>query len=201
MRRRARLLAVLTILTTGSIGVISSTQTWLVVTLVEAEQTLDVAGAAAVPLLAPLSLAALALGGALTIVGRALRYVFGVLTLAIGCILMLLAARIATEHPTAAVAGTVTEATGIAGEASVSALVAMIGATGWPAVTVVAALLLAGAGILTLATAHRWRSGGRRYETDASASGPRPADAERTDAIDSWDDLSRGEDPTARPLD
>lgn len=199
--RRARLSAVLAILAMGAIGVISSTQTWLVVTLAEAEQTLEVAGAAALPVLAPLSLAALALGGALSIVGRIVRYVFGVLTVAIGGILVLLAARIAVEHPTSAVVATVTEATGIAGEASVAALVATIVATPWPAVTVVAAAILTAAGVFTLATAHRWRSGGRRYETDASTSGPRPGDAERTDAIDSWDDLSRGEDPTARPLD
>ena len=40
------------------------------------------AGAAALPVLAPLSLAVLALGGALSIVGLVLRYVFGALTVA-----------------------------------------------------------------------------------------------------------------------
>ena len=53
------------------------------------------------------------------------------------------------------------------------------------------------AGTVTLVTAHRWRAGGRRYQRDATpagaATGSRPHDA-----IDSWDDLTHGADPTAR---
>ena len=71
MTARARLLCVAAIVLAGAIGVISSTQTWLVVTLAGAEHELTVPGAAAVPVLAPLSLAVLALGGALPSVARA----------------------------------------------------------------------------------------------------------------------------------
>ncbi len=95
MTARARLLCVAAIVLAGAIGVISSTQTWLVVTLADAEHELTVAGAAAVPVLAPLSLAVLALGGALSIVGLVLRYIFGVLTVAIALVLGVLTAQIA----------------------------------------------------------------------------------------------------------
>ena len=213
MIRRARLLAVVAILAAGALGVLSSTQTWLQVVLRDAPgQTLEVPGAAAVPVLAPLSLAVLALGGALSIVGLALRYVFGALTVAIAALLAWLTGQVAFLHPTTAVAAVVTDATGITGEAAVADLVARIDTTAWPFVTLFGWLLLLVAGVVTLTTAHTWRGSGRRYRTDAAtptspaAAGSRPHDAIDAQAgdsraIDTWDDLSRGEDPTARPLD
>lgn len=203
MTRRARLLSVVVIVLCGAIGVISSTQTWLTVELADgAHHTLDVPGASAVPVLAPLSLAVLALGAALSIVGLVLRYVFGALAILVGGTLAWLTAEVAFEHPVSAVASVVTESTGIAGETSVSQLIATITASAWPAITLVAWALLVVAGAFVLATARRWSGTGRRYRTeDAAASaapaGPRPHDAAGSHAIDDWDDLSRGEDPTA----
>ncbi|CAN7277323.1 Trp biosynthesis-associated membrane protein [Microbacterium sp. LjRoot45] len=195
MTRRLRSLSVLTILVAGAVALIASTQTWLDVTLRGTTNApLAVAGAAAVPLLAPLSLAALALALALSIVGRILRYVFGGLAIAIGASLAVAAVRILVEQPVDAVAGAVTEATGLAGAETVRALVAEITSTPWPLITVVAAIALAAGGVATVVTAHRWPGAGRRYRTETSdvAAGSRPHDA-----IDSWDDLSRGDDPTA----
>jgi hypothetical protein len=196
MTRRLRSTSVLLILAGGALSLIASTQTWLDVTLRDAvTEPLTVAGASAVPLLAPLSLAALALCLALTIVGPVLRYAFGVIAVAIGAGAAVSSWRIATERPVDAVASAVTEATGLAGADTVAALVAQIAATPWPAVTTAASLLVMAGGILILATAHRWPGTGRRFRTaaaDASrASGSRPHDA-----IDSWDDLTRGDDPT-----
>ena len=105
MMRRARLLAVLVTLAAGAVGVISSTQTWLVATLDDgAQHTLAVSGAAAVPVLAPLSLAVLALGAALSIVGLLLRFVFGALTVAIAGVLGFLSVQVAFGAPVTAVA-------------------------------------------------------------------------------------------------
>lgn len=195
MTKRLRSISVLTILVGGAVALIGSTQTWLDVTLRDAVvEPLHVAGASAVPLLAPLSLAALALGLALTIVGRALRYAFGVVAVAIGVGLGAGAGRVAVGLPEDAVAGAVTERTGLAGLSAVDALVSEIVATPWPVVTIAASALIAVGGLVTLATAHRWPGAGRRFRTDAvtaAQSGSRPHDA-----IDSWDDLSRGDDPT-----
>lgn len=198
MIARARSLAVLAIVLGGAAAIIASTQTWLEVTLrAGANEALPVPGASALPLLAPLSLAALALGLALTVVGRVLRYAFGVLATIIGGTLLVGAARIGLEHPVDAIAAVVTKATGLSGGTVIADLVATISGTAWPFVAAVAGLVVAAGGILTLATAHRWRSGGRRYRREVAreqiASGSRPHDA-----IDSWDDLSHGDDPTAR---
>ena len=202
MTRRSRLIAVLAALAAGAVGVISSTQTWLVVILDDgARHELAVSGAAAVPVLAPLSLAVLALGAALSIVGLILRYVFGVLTVAIAATLGFLSAQVAFATPVAAVASTVTAATGITGAEAVDALVATVVATPWPAVTLAATVVLLAAGALILVTARTWGASGRRYESDAAptATDAGVAASRPHDAIDSWDDLSRGTDPTADP--
>ncbi|TQJ32209.1 Trp biosynthesis-associated membrane protein [Microbacterium sp. SLBN-146] len=197
MIRRARLLAILAILATGAIGTISSTQTWLTVSLGDGpHDALAVPGASAIPVLAPLSLAVLALGGALTIVGRVLRYVFGVLTLLIAGVLTVLTGAVVFTPQPSHVASVVTEATGITGRDAVAELVSALHSTPWPAVTLVAWIVLAAAGILTLATGHHWRSSGRRYSTDETGGSDR-ATSRPHDAIDDWDDLSRGQDPTA----
>ncbi|MET0734892.1 MAG: Trp biosynthesis-associated membrane protein [Microbacterium sp.] len=205
MIRRARLLAVVAAVAAGALGVISSTQTWLTVVLADgAEHALTVPGAAAVPVLAPLSLAVLALGAALSIAGLVLRYAFGGLTVAIAAVLGVLSWQVAAAPGLGHVASTVTTATGLTGTAALTELVSSITASAWPAVTVASSLVLFAAGVLTLATANRWRGSGRRYQTDSAPAGAAeaaPAASRPHDAIDDWDDLSRGEDPTSRPLD
>ncbi|MEV7769138.1 Trp biosynthesis-associated membrane protein [Microbacterium sp. NPDC086615] len=194
--RRPRSLAVVAMLLAGAIGVIGSTQTWIDVTLDDgAQQTLAVPGSDALPVLTPLSLAALALGAALSIAGPVVRYVFGAIGLAIAALTGLGAAQIVFATPVSAAAATVTDATGISGVDAVGDLVAGLSLTPWPVVTLVAQILLAAAAVFTLVTARRWGSNaGRKYRTtgDSAAEASRPHDA-----IDSWDDLSRGDDPTA----
>ncbi len=200
MNRRGRLLAVLVAVAVGAFGVISSTQTWLTVVLDDgSDQALSVAGDAALPVLAPLSLAVLALGGALAVAGLVLRYVFGAVTVAIAATLAWLTWPIVTDPGTTHVASSVTEATGITGEVAVGQLVASITTTPWPAITFAAWVLLLLSGIVTLVSAHRWAGGGRRFQTESTAPNSVAASAGSSrphDAVDDWDDLSRGDDPT-----
>lgn len=201
MTRRGRLVAVLVTVLAGAFGVIAATQTWITVVLDDGSgQALAVAGEAAIPVLAPLSLAVLALGAALTVVGLVLRYIFGVLTVAIAVTLMLLTVPIVTGPTTMHVASTVTAATGISGEAAIAQLIGAMSTAAWPALTLLAWTLLLGGGILTLVTAHRWGGGGRRFQTETTASNAAStasASGRPHDAIDDWDDLSRGDDPTS----
>lgn len=195
------MLAVLAAVLGGGLAVIGSTQPWLEATLRDgAHAVLPVPGTEALPLVTPLGLAALALGLALSIVGPVLRYVFGALGIVIGGALLVESVRIALTTPPEAVVGVVAEATGLSGVAAVEALVSTITATAWPVITAVGAFLIAAGGVVTLLTARSWRSTARRYRTDAATEatqprGSRPHDSH--DAIDSWDDLSRGSDPTA----
>ncbi len=194
--RRARSSAVLAMLLAGAIGVIASTQTWIDVTLDDgAQQTLAVPGAEALPVLTPLSLAALALGAALSIVGPVLRYVFGALGVLVAAFVGFGTVQILFSTPVSATAATVTDATGISGTEAVASLVSGLSLTPWPTVTLIAQVVLFAAALFTLVTARRWASGAsRKYRTAEEA---RTATGRPHDAIDSWDDLSRGDDPTA----
>lgn len=201
MNGRSRMLAVLAAVLGGGLAVIGSTQPWLEATLRDgAHAVLPVPGTEALPLVTPLGLAALALGLALSIVGPVLRYVFGALGIVIGGALLVESVRIALTTPPEAVVGVVAETTGLSGVAAVEALVSTITATAWPVITAVGALLVAAGGVVTLVTARSWRSTARRYRTDAATEAARPRGSrphDSHDPIDSWDDLSRGSDPTA----
>lgn len=191
--RRARATGVLAVLVGGISSLLASTQPWMLVTLADGNaDTLEVVGSEAVALFAPLSLAALALGLALTIVGRVLRYIFGVVAVALG-IGLTAAAASALPAPLGAYATAVTEATGLGGVDAIASLVDHVAVTGWPVAALIGGILVATGGVWTLATARSWGSGGRRYDatTATAPSGSRPHDA-----IDDWDDLSRGTDPT-----
>jgi hypothetical protein len=72
-------------------------------------------------------------------------------------------------------------------------MLAAIEPSAWPVIALVGWVVLIAAALFALITAHRWKSGGRRYRTDAAAHEPQDGPV---DAIDSWDDLSRGTDPT-----
>ena len=189
---RGRSLAVLGALLGAAAALIGSTQTWLTATVADA--ALPVSGAEAIPVLQPLTLAALALSLVLTLVGRVLRYILGVVAVAAGGAIAVVSARLAAEPTASAASSVVTEHTGIAGADAVSELVTGLALTPWPVVTVAAGVLVALAGIWTLVTAHAWRRSGRKYENDGGAAA-RAAD-EPLDAVDSWDGLSRGDDPT-----
>jgi uncharacterized membrane protein (TIGR02234 family) len=187
---RLRSLTVVALISAGALGLIGSTQTWIVARLADGD--LPVPGATALPVLQPLMLTALALGLVLTLVGRVLRYVLGALAVALGLGVAAMTAPIVLETPIGAVARAVTERTGITGE-TVSALVEGTSTTAWPVVTLLAAALMLAAGVVVLLTGHRWTRGGRRYATAPDA--PRDHSAP-LDAVDSWDHLSRGDDPT-----
>jgi len=191
--RRGRSISVSAFLLGGAIGIISSTQTWLTVQRADAGADILVPGASALPLLAPLSLAVLALGAALAITGRVLRIVFGVLAAAVSLLLGWSTLQLLVTDPVDAVASTVTEITGLAGDGAMDGVIAAIVPSAWPEIALAGwAILLLGA-LTVLVTGGGWKSGGRRYRTDAAA---RAASAGPVDAVDSWDDLSRGTDPT-----
>ncbi|WP_313355716.1 Trp biosynthesis-associated membrane protein [Microbacterium sp.] len=193
MLRRARMLGVLTFLLTGGIGIISSTQVWATVQRADAGETLTVTGAVLFPLLAPLSLAVLAMGAALSIAGPVLRHILAVLGVGAAVALILGTVPLVGSAPLAAVAPAVTEVTGLGGEESVGEVVAGVTSTPWPVITLLCWVVLGVASVFVLVTARRWPAGGRRYRSTAESahhgSGP-------LDSVDSWDELSHGTDPT-----
>ncbi|GAA1951863.1 Trp biosynthesis-associated membrane protein [Agromyces allii] len=183
---------------------------------------IEVGGGIASPALAALGLAGLALVAALAIAGPFIRVVLAVIQVLLGGSIVL-ASVIALGDPVKAVAPAVTDATGVAGAGPTAELVASVEPTVWPWIAIAGGVLVVGAAIAALVTGARWPGSSRRYSTtqlaDADAavgdahegggSGEAPeASAERalpeTDArrrasdraVDAWDELSRGDDPT-----
>ena len=161
---------------------------------------IEVAGSIASPALAALGLAGLALVAALAIAGPGIRVVLGVLEVLLGgCIL--LAAGISLGDPVAAVSAAVTDATGVSGSAPTAALVASATATPWPVLAIAGGALVVLAGVVVLVTGTRWPASSRRYGgarlADDGAGATTAAERPASDrAIDDWDGLSRGDDPT-----
>lgn len=195
----------------AGLALLSWSQTWFELELTDAAaqgagEAIAVPGSVASPALAALGLAGLALVAALAIAGPAIRIVLGVLEVVLGgCVL--LAAWLTLGDPVAAVSPAVTDATGVSGAGPTAELVASAGATAWPVAAFVGGALLVAAGVVVLATGTRWPASSRRYRGARLADDDEPmTDAMRgraasDRAIDDWDELSRGDDPTGEPRD
>jgi uncharacterized membrane protein (TIGR02234 family) len=187
-RTRERLLAVLVLAALGAAAVLASTQPW-VEAAVRGSHPVTVPGSAAAPALAPLALVLLALAATLAIAGRVARLVLALVAVLGGVAIVALALPALTD-PAAAAAGSVTAATGIAGNASVRAAISHAASTGWPVLALIAGLLTVVAGLLVALRSPRWPTGGRRFR-------PSAVRAETTDPVEEWDALTAGDDPTA----
>jgi uncharacterized membrane protein (TIGR02234 family) len=195
----------------------ASTQTWFTLHLTAASGhagTLTVAGSDAAPAIAALSLAGVAFGGALALAGRVLRYVLALLGLVLAAGVIGSTAS-AMADPVGTGITVVSKATGIAGDSSVRSIVAHADASAWPALALAGGIALAVVALGVAVTGHLWPVASRRYGTTEQASAREdatPSDADRLEddpesaadararardaAIDDWDELSRGDDPT-----
>jgi len=198
--RSTKYLILFVIVLASGLGLLASTQTWYTVHLTAAANhpsSIAVPGSAAAPALTALSLAGLAVTGALAIAGRIARIVVAILGLLLaGCIV--LSCVLAMANPDGSAISVVTKATGIAGDSSVTHMIARADATIWPAGGLVAGIVVFLASVAVLLTTRNWPDGSKRYQAVKFAEAA-PTDAPenpRDAAIDNWDELSRGDDPT-----
>lgn len=168
----------------------STTQTWLAVTLPqEAVQTpaIAVAGSDAATAVTAFALVALAAALAVSIAGTVARWIIAVLVAVAGGAIAVSSAGVAAD-PASAAAPAIGDALGVTGREGAS-----VSVTAMPWVAVVAGVLLVACAAWIVVAGRHWRAA-RRYEKSAS-SGTGPTD-QNADEIDSWDTLTRGEDPT-----
>lgn len=199
--RTLKLVLIASVLLGSTLALLAWTRVWVDAEVAQAGSGLvhlDVTGSTAAPALTALALAGLALAGALTIAGPVIRIVLGLLEVLLG-ISVFLSALPALQDPAAASAAAVTAATGIAGRESVHAGIVDPVVTGWPFAAIIAAVIMALAGFGILATAKRWPGPTRRYQSARfePATSAETQEAGTGAAVDDWDDLSRGDDPTA----
>lgn len=197
-----KLPAILATIVGAGLALLSWSQTWYELVLESSTaggasgDAIAIPGSIASPALAALGLAGLALAAALAIAGPGIRIVLGVLEVLLGGSIVL-AASLAIGDPVAAVSPAVTDATGVAGSEPTAALVAEVTPTFWPTAALIAGAILLLAGVLVLATGTRWPASSRRYSgARLEQVGGQSAQPASDRAIDDWDELSRGDDPT-----
>ena len=192
-RRQALLLLGLGI----ALGLLGWSQRWFRLDGVAAEPV-SATGTSAVPALLPLVLAALAAVIALLLAGRLARRILGGLLVVIGLLVAVLAVG---SNPVDALRAPVEQATSITGAEAIRSMIE----TGQVAAnhfikwcTVVAGLLITAAGVHTIRTGWKWPMSGRKYSTTKFE----PVDGAITgSAVDQWDALTAGDDPTTDSLD
>jgi len=189
--RKSTLVLLVAVLALAVFG--TTTQTWMTVSLDPdqvgqagtAQTALDVQGSKAATTVTALALVALAGGLAASIAGRIARWIItAIIVLASAGIIG--AAATVLSDPLAAAQGSIAAATGVTGST------ADVAVTAFPAVAVAVGILLAAAALLIVPAGRYWKS---RTKYDARVTGG-PAPAGPVDEIDSWDRLSRGDDPT-----
>ncbi|WP_026536973.1 Trp biosynthesis-associated membrane protein [Arthrobacter sp. 9MFCol3.1] len=198
--RKSTLVLVIAALALAVFG--TTTQTWLTVHLdptqlgaaVASQDGLQVQGSKAATTVTALALVALAGGLAASIAGRVARWVITAIIL-LAAAGIVAAAAVVLADPLAAAQGSIAAATGISGSS------VQVDVTVFPVLAVVAGALL-GLSALAIVPAGRYWKSRTKYDAASTAAAPGGtaaggnAPAAAADEIDSWDRLSRGDDPT-----
>lgn len=190
--RKSTLVLLIAVLALGVFG--TTTQTWMTVTLDPSTvgqaggslEALAVQGSKAATTVTALALVALAGGLAASIAGRIARWIITAIIVLASAGIVAAAATVLAD-PLAASQGSIAAATGVTGSQ------AQVDLTVFPILAVVAGCLLAVAGLLVLPASRHWKA---RTKYDQPAAAGTAAPAGPVDEIDSWDRLSRGDDPT-----
>jgi uncharacterized membrane protein (TIGR02234 family) len=194
--RKSTLVLLIAVLALAVFG--TTTQTWIIVSLdanqvgqVAGDQnSLPVQGSKAATTVTALALVALAGGLAASIAGKFARWVITAIIM-LASVGIIAAAATVLADPLGAAQGSIAAATGVTGGN------AEVAVTAFPVLAVVSGALLALAALLIIPAGRHWKS---RTKYDAAASGTpagsTAAAAGPVDEIDSWDRLSRGDDPT-----
>src|SRR6478735_8017530 len=190
--RKSTLVLVIAALALAVFG--TTTQTWLTVHLdptqlgaaVASQDGLQVQGSKAATTVTALALVALAGGLAASIAGRIARWVITAIILLAAAGIVAAAVTVLSD-PLAAAQGSIAAATGISGSNVQVAL------TVFPVLAVVAGSLLGISALAIVPAGRYWKS---RTKYDAAATAGAPGPTQPADEIDSWDRLSRGDDPT-----
>jgi uncharacterized membrane protein (TIGR02234 family) len=184
--RKSTIVLATTILALAVFG--ATTQTWIEVRLDPAgasNSDLHVQGSKAATAVTALAVVALAGGLAASIAGKIARWIIAVL-ITLSAAGIILAAVTVILDPLGAAQGSIAAATGVSGGQADAAV------TAFPVVAIVAGCLLAVCAIVLPLAGRHWTS---RTKYDAAAR-VKKSGSEPVDEIDSWDSLSRGEDPT-----
>lgn len=193
--RRAKLLLILAGVLAAAVVLGAWTQDWFSITI-DTGQVLPVPGSVAAPALTALALSELVLLGAIAIAGPFFRIVLAIIEVFVG-IAIGFSALVAILDPVSASSSTISSATGVAGDKSIAALVTAQSATAWPWIALVGGVLVILLAIAMVVTARSWPgSSSRKYQATRMAPAENTSAPRQRTAVDDWDALSGGDDPT-----
>ena len=185
----------------AALATLAWSQVWFTITEIDARPLhpgLDARGSEVAPAVLALGLVSLAAVAGLALAGRVFRLILGVLVVVIG-VTMMATTIVTMASPLPALTPTITELTGVAGAAARDLVrPEAITMTPMPWLAVLAGAGLAATGVLVTWFGRAWPASGRRFEArfdDADGGRRAPADTARG-AVDAWDALSSGDDPT-----
>mgnify|MGYP002737665171 FL=1 len=185
-------MTVIIILLGGVLALIGSTQTWVTATGFEATHinSVQLSGQEASPVITAMALVIVAAGAALSIARHIGRWIIGIVIVLAALTMGWVTLNVVT-NPLGAVAPKIAETTGTTG---VEQIVPNIEVSLLPWLTVIGALIGAVGGVIALIAGRRWPVGKtKKYDVGAQQRTEREGPL---DEIDTWDELSRGEDPT-----
>lgn len=190
-RRRSSVVLATVLLALTTFGI--TTQTWLTVRFPqEAVQTpdLSIPGSDAATAVSAFALVALAAALAVSISGPVARWIIAAVVLAAGAGVAWNSFRVLTDPDSAAVPA-IGEAIGVSSGSGAS-----VTGSPLPWLAAAAGVLLMLAAVWIILAGRGWARS-RRYESGhAAATSPGAPATTHSDGIDSWDALSKGEDPT-----
>ena len=187
-------MTVIILLLGGVLALIGATQTWVTVTGFEAAHidSVQLSGQEASPVITAMALVTIAAGAALSIARNIGRWIIGILAV-FAAVTMGWASVNVLTNPVNAVALKVAETTGTTGQGGVP--MAQIDVSLLPWLTVTGAIIALIGGLLTFVVGSRWPVGKTKKYDVGEVQHQKTRDGE-LDEIDTWDELSRGEDPT-----
>lgn len=192
--RASRSVTVLVVLLGGVLALIGATQTWVTATGFDATHIdrVTVSGQETSPVITAMALVAIAAGAALSIARTIGRWIVAIVTI-LAAITTGGATIAVIANPLAAVAVKIAETTGTTG---VTEQTAQLEVSVLPWLSIIGAVIMLIGGIMALVVGGRWPVGKtKKYDIGEQQSQP-GAQQGRLDEIDTWDELSRGEDPT-----
>lgn len=174
------------------------TQTWFVFSISEGATTseLSVPGTATAPLVSPISLVALAGVGVLLIAQRVVRWLVLVVVIVLG-VCGDVSLWFTFANPIASSLNVLSKVTGISDITAVSASVTETATTGWIWVAALGFLIVSVSGAGGLLGSRQWGSPSTRFTRPEKWSQSSRVEKPITRDNDSWETLSRGEDPTS----
>jgi len=192
--RPTRSMTVFILLLGGVIALIGATQTWVTATGFDAAHidVVQLSGQEASPVITAMALVTIAAGAALSIARKIGRWIIGIVSI-IGAATMGFASINVLTDPLNAVALKIAETTGTTGQGGGPA--AEIDVTLFPWLTMAGAVIAVIGGLLALVVGGRWPVGKTKKYDVGEDQQQNTRDGE-LDEIDTWDELSRGEDPT-----